>query len=129
MRFGPGTIRLTAAVLLGLAGVGLLAWSAAVLGWRRWLDLADAPLEPESPPLVLRGPFGVIRHPQTLALLLLLAGASTRWPRPGLWVLALIAATIILGLAASEEPRLAKRFGTAYRRYQRAVPFLLPRWW
>lgn len=122
-------MRLTAASALWLAGAGLLAWSAAVLGWRRWLDLDDAAPGPEEPRLVLRGPFGLVRHPQTLALLLLLGGAALHWPRPAFWVPALIAATVILALAASEEPRLAQRFGTAYQRYQRAVPFLLPRWW
>lgn len=122
-------MRLIAARLLLLAGAGLLVWTAVLLGWRRWLDLDDAPPAPESPALVFAGPFGVIRHPQTLALLLCLAAAAARWPRPGLWVLALIAATAVLALAAAEEPRLAQRFGAAYRRYQRAVPFLLPRWW
>lgn len=122
-------MRLMAATLLSLAGAGLLAWSAAVLGWRRWLDLDDAPPGPEEPRLVLRGPFGIVRHPQTLALLFLLGGAAARGPRPGLWVSALIAATVILALAATEEPRMVQRFGRAYQRYQRAVPFLLPRWW
>ena len=117
------------AALLWALGAGLLGWALSVLGWRRWLDLDDAPQGPESPRLVLRGPFGVVRHPQTLALLFLLAGAAVRWPRPGLWVPALIAATLILALALSEEPRLIERFGVAYERYQRAVPFLLPRWW
>lgn len=120
-------MRLMAAALLWLAGTGLLAWAASELGWRRWLDLDDAPPAPESPPLVLSGPFAIVRHPQTLALLLLLAGAAACWPRLGLWVLALIAAALILALAAAEESRLAKRFGTAYARYQRAVPFILPR--
>ncbi|MFN8644846.1 MAG: methyltransferase [Candidatus Binatia bacterium] len=122
-------MRLMAAALLWLAGAAVLGWAAAVLGWRRWLDLDDAPPADESPHLVLRGPFGIVRHPQTLALLLLLGGAAVRWPRLGLWVPALIAATLVVGLAASEEPRLARRFGPAYKRYQRAVPFLLPRGW
>jgi protein-S-isoprenylcysteine O-methyltransferase Ste14 len=121
-------MRLIAARLLFLAGAGLLVWTAALLGWRRWLDLDDRPPPPESPALVFAGPFGIVRHPQTLALVLCLAGAAARWPRPGLLVLALIAATVVLALAAAEEPRLVKRFGKAYRRYQRAIPFLLPRW-
>jgi protein-S-isoprenylcysteine O-methyltransferase Ste14 len=122
-------MRLIAARLLILAGVGLLVWTASILGWRRWLDLEDTPSEPESPALVFAGPFGVIRHPQTLALLLCLGGAALRWPRPGLWVLALLAATAALALAASEEPRMERRFGEAFQRYRRAVPFLLPRGW
>ena len=122
-------MRLLAARLIFLAGAGLMIWTAILLGWRRWLDLDDAPPAPESPALVLAGPFGVMRHPQTFALLLCLAAAAVRWPRPGLWVMVLIAATIVVALAVSEEPRMEARFGEAFRRYQRAVPFLLPRWW
>ena len=124
---GEGAMRVMAARLLIFAGVGLLVWCATLLGWRRLLDLEDEPPEPESPPLVLRGPFGIVRHPQTLALLFLLAGAGLRWPRPGLWVPALVAATIAVALALAEEPRMLERFGEAFRRYQRAVPFLFPR--
>jgi len=120
-------MRVMAARLLILAGVGLLVWCMTLLGWRRLLDLEDEPPEPESPPLVLRGPFGIVRHPQTLALLFLLAGAALRWPRPGLWVSALVAATIAVALALAEEPRMLERFGEAFRRYQQAVPFLFPR--
>ena len=122
-------MRLILSLLLFLAGGGMLAWTAILLGWRRWLDLDDAPHAVESPALVLGGPFAVVRHPQTLALLLCLMAAAVRWPRPGLWALVLIAATAVVALAASEEPRLAERFGEAYRRYQAAVPFLLPRGW
>jgi protein-S-isoprenylcysteine O-methyltransferase Ste14 len=122
-------MRLVLSLLLFLAGAGLLGWTAALLGWRRWLDLDDAPHAVESPALVLGGPFAAVRHPQTLALLLWLMAAAVRWPRLGLWALFLIAAAAVVALAASEEPRLAGRFGEAYRRYREAVPFLLPRWW
>ena len=105
-------MRAMAARLLILAAVGLLVWCMTLLGWRRLLDLDDEPPEPESPPLVLRGPFGIVRHPQTLALLFLLAGAALRWPIPR---------------ARAAEPRMLERFGEAFRRYQHAVPFLFPR--
>ena len=122
-------MRLIVARVLLLGGIGLLAWTAALLGWRRWLDLDDAAPAPESPRLVFAGPFAVIRHPQTLALLMLLGSVTAGWPRPGLAVVALIAGTVVLALAAADEPRLIKRFGEAYRRYQRSVPFLVPPWW
>lgn len=110
-------------------GAGLLVWTAVLLGWRRWLDLDDAPRGPEQPALVLAGPFAAVRHPQTLGLLLCLLGTAVYWPRPGLRVLMLIAATAALALAVADEARQEERFGAAYRRYRQAVPFLLPRLW
>ena len=56
---------------------GLELWAATELGWRRALDLSDAPPDPALPRLVFRGPFRCVRHPQSLGLLLILAG--TRW--------------------------------------------------
>lgn len=122
-------MRLIAALVLATIGAGILGWAATVLGWRRWLDLDDAAPGPEQPPLVLGGPFGFVRHPQTLGLLFLLAAAACRWPRPGLWVVALTAAVVIVFLAVADDNRLAERFGEAYARYRRAVPFLVPLLW
>ena len=122
-------MRVIAALLLALLSAGLLGWALAVLGWRRWLDLDERPPGREIPALVLGGPFGLVRHPQSLALLLLLGAAALRWPRPGMWVATLTAGTVILYLAAAEDARLTERFGEAYARYRRAVPFLLPRPW
>lgn len=122
-------MRLIGPLLFVMGGAGVLAWSALALGWRRCLDLDDAPPGREMPHLVLGGPFGFVRHPQTLGLLLLLAAAALRWPRPGMWVATLLAGGLILSLAAGDEARLSDRFGEAYARYRRAVPFLLPRPW
>jgi protein-S-isoprenylcysteine O-methyltransferase Ste14 len=120
-------MRLILAVSFAAAGVGLLAWTLALLGWRRWLDLAVTPPAREHPARVLAGPFGVVRHPQTLGLLLCLFAPVVYRPRGGLFLAVLIAAAAALALAAAEEGRLQERFGEAYRRYRRAVPFLLPR--
>ncbi|MBX3028508.1 hypothetical protein KF840_26740 [bacterium] len=122
-------MRLLLVSLFSVTGAGLLAWTAVLLGWRRWLDLDDTPHGPEQPALVLGGPFAAVRHPQTLGLLLCLLAIAMSWPRRGLWALVLIAATAAVALAAVDERRQEDRFGEAYRRYRQAVPFLLPRGW
>jgi protein-S-isoprenylcysteine O-methyltransferase Ste14 len=120
-------MRLMLVELLAATGAGLLVWTWVLLGWRRWLDLSDAPPAREHPALVLAGPFGVVRHPQTLGLLLCLFALVLYRPRGELFLAVLVAAGVALGLAAAEETRLQERFGEAYRRYRQVVPFLLPR--
>jgi protein-S-isoprenylcysteine O-methyltransferase Ste14 len=118
--------RLLAATLLCTGG-GLLLWALPLLGWRRWLDLDDAAPDPALPALIFAGPFAVVRHPQSLGLLCVLGAAALTWRRPGMWVLALLGAAVVLALAARDEARQAERFGEAWARYRTAVPFLLPR--
>jgi protein-S-isoprenylcysteine O-methyltransferase Ste14 len=98
-----------------------------VLGWKRWFDLDDGGLEAAPAPLVLAGPFRLVRHPQSLALLCVLAAAAVTGRRPAMVVLGVLGAAAVLALAARDDARLAGRFGEAYARYRQAVPFLLPR--
>ena len=80
-----------AAAVLVLLGIGLELWSGAELGWRRALDLDDAPPDPALPRLVFGGPFRLVRHPQSLGLLLILAGAALAWRSIGIYAIAGIA--------------------------------------
>jgi protein-S-isoprenylcysteine O-methyltransferase Ste14 len=116
----------TVAALLAVLGLGMEAWAVLTLGWRRWLDLTDAPPDAALPPLVFAGPFSHVRHPQSLGLLLLLAAAALWWHSPGMWLLALCSVAVVLALAQRDEREVARRFGVAYQRYQRAVPFIVP---
>ena len=77
----------------------------------------------------MRGPYRYVRNPMISGVILALLGeALVLLSRPHLeWAL------IFLGINAAyilliEEPRLAQRFGEAYREYCRHVPRLLPRW-
>ena len=102
-------------------------WSGAELGWRRALDLGDAPPDAALPLLVFRGPFGLVRHPQSLGLLLILAGAALAWRSIGIYAIAGIAAALVVAMALRHDRELAQRFGETYLRYRRAVPLLVPR--
>jgi protein-S-isoprenylcysteine O-methyltransferase Ste14 len=111
--------------LLVLLGLGVGGWTASVLGWRSLVRADVAPSHPAQPVLVLAGPYRVVRHPRTLAVLLLVSGAvMMRGPLP-FWLSGTIVAVTLLA-AASRDRQLLARFGEAYRRYQRAVPFIVP---
>ena len=114
-----------AAVLLALGAV-LEAWALLELGWRRALDLSDAPPDPAMPRLVFGGPFRVVRHPQSLGLLLIVVGTALAVRTAGLWVVAVLGAAFVIAMAVRHDRDLARDYGEAYARYRRQVPLLLP---
>jgi protein-S-isoprenylcysteine O-methyltransferase Ste14 len=119
-------LTIAAVIFLGL-GAALEIWAGLTLGWRRALDLTDVPPDPLLPKLVYRGPFGFVRHPQSLGLLLILAGAALGFQSVGMWVVAVIAGGLVVVMAMRHDRELAAECGEAYVRYQRAVPMLVPR--
>ncbi len=121
--------RLVLAAALVVSGFTVLASAAAVLGWRRWLGVDSSPPLAEHPQLVVRGPFGLVRHPQTLGWLCVLLGGALWWPTPWIWFAAVVAALLLVLRARVQEAGMARRWGEAYARYRRAVPFLLPCRW
>jgi protein-S-isoprenylcysteine O-methyltransferase Ste14 len=117
-----------AASLLAMLGVALELWASLVLGWRRALEITDAPPDPAMPGLVFAGPFRVVRHPQSLGLLLILGGAALAMNRPGMWVAAGLAAAIVVAMAVRHDRELARHYGEAHARYRQAVGLLAPSW-
>jgi len=115
-----------AAVVLLLVGAALEVWAVIELGWRRAFELSDAPPDPAMAHLVFRGPFRFVRHPQSLGLLLILAGTALAVQAPLMWLLAVIAGGFVVAMAVRDDRELARRFGAAYGRYREAVPLLLP---
>lgn len=107
--------------LLQLAGVALIIWTARVIGWQHWLGRPRT-----GPALLLHGPYRFVRHPGCTGVLVMLIGLLLRnpgWPS----VMALLAG--VAGMAiwiGASEARNVVRFGEAYRRYQKAVPAVLP---
>lgn len=76
-------------------------------------------------PLSARGPYGVVRQPMYLAVLVMLWAHPT-WTADRLVLAALWSAWTILG-ARWEERDLVRAFGDDYRAYQRRVPMFVPR--
>jgi protein-S-isoprenylcysteine O-methyltransferase Ste14 len=114
------------AALLFLVGIAIEIWAVVTIGWRRAFDLTDAAPDPVLPKLVFRGPFAVVRHPQSLGLLFLLAATPFGLRSFAMAVLALASGAVVVGMAIRNDRELAAQFGPAYERYQRNVPFLVP---
>ncbi len=111
---------------LAIAVAGFL-WSmkwydgATFLGWRQWRDRVGPDGEGEA--FRLSPMHRYVRHPwYTLGLLVL-------WTRDlnAAWLVAALVVTIYLIIGSRlEEEKLVARYGSAYRRYCRRVPGLLP---
>jgi protein-S-isoprenylcysteine O-methyltransferase Ste14 len=119
---GMGQTGMMISMILGYGlvflGIGLFAQ-----GWR---EIYRAQGQKR---LATDGLYGVVRHPQYLGLFLGLFGEGVvHWPTVfsvGLFPVIVLAYAL---LARSEERRMVKEFGEAYRAYQRQVPMFVPRW-
>lgn len=121
--------------LMGLAAVRVVGmpWMAGVAEAKELLDEQSTRPEPEAqgpPPesartMKIEGPFKYTRHPinwSPLGIFLLFPKMTLK----GAVMVALSAVYLIIG-SVHEETRLLDRYGGAYLRYQREVPFLFPR--
>jgi protein-S-isoprenylcysteine O-methyltransferase Ste14 len=125
-----GLLRLVAQALFLLSLLGF-GWGVRSLGFfdpfgsRSAMDRLRGVTRQE-PPLTLRGPYRLVRHPLytfTLGLIWLCPTVTAdRLLLDLLW-----SAWIAVGCRL-EERDLAAQFGEGYRAYQRDVPMLLPRW-
>ncbi|HEY0793724.1 MAG TPA: isoprenylcysteine carboxylmethyltransferase family protein [Chthoniobacterales bacterium] len=100
-----------------------------------WAFVTGKPVQPESeaqgpPPVSLRrpqkqGPYAWVRHPENLAMLALIWGI----PRMTVNRLTLALWTTLYAVIGSwhEDTRLQEAYGTAFARYRRTTPMLLPR--
>lgn len=80
--------------------------------------------EEEKGPFVVRGPYRWVRHP-LYALFLVMLWSSPDVTADRLLLSLLFSGWLVLG-ALLEERDLVRRFGDEYRRYQAAVPMLIP---
>lgn len=107
-----------AAGALAAMGVGLALW--AVFTFRR----ADTAIEPWHPArhLVTHGPYGYVRNPMYVSLILLSAALAVGADLP--WLLVLLPLAVVATdrlVIAYEEVHLTSKFGDAYRDYCRRV--------
>lgn len=112
--------RLIGAALMLLADC-LLAWTMLVFGSWRLLARIGPTHE-----LVTTGPFGLVRHPNYLAMNLLALGSFLWIPTP--WVLVGVVAVAVTSeaRARAEERLLIETFGERYEIYLRAVRRWIP---
>jgi len=81
----------------------------------------------ETPHVIRKSVFGIVRHPMYLSEVLLYLGlvlVSFSLAAGGVLV---IAAAFLHYISRQEERRLVARFGDAYRQYVRDVPMWIPR--
>jgi protein-S-isoprenylcysteine O-methyltransferase Ste14 len=104
-----------------LLGDGLLIWTMLVFGSWRLL----ARIEPTHE-LATTGPFGLVRHPNYLAMMLVALGTFLWIPTP--WVLGALVAIVAVSerRARAEERLLVETFGERYRAYLRRVQRWIP---
>jgi protein-S-isoprenylcysteine O-methyltransferase Ste14 len=117
----PPWIRWTG-LALGVASVGLFAWTHATLGrfWSTCLQLRDEHR------LITAGPYARIRHPMYTAIIGWLASLG---PVAGSWlplVFAGLAALNFILRIQPEEKMMLQRFGDEYRAYMKRTGRLLP---
>ena len=117
----------------------VMLWISAFLGWapiltlKRWGRVPNGKSYIHTSQLVDRGVYGIVRHPQYLAGILLGAALPLI---AGRWQAAIPGAAVILSRFATiheEEQGCLEKFGTAYQEYKRRVPRLnfilgLARW-
>lgn len=107
-----------------LNGVALTAWCVNLFN----VQGGGTPL-PLDPPtrFVVSGPYRWVRNPMMLGMFLVLGGEALFSGSAVLWGYLLV--IVILAQAfvrCWEEPDLARRFGSAYRDYQRQIPRWIP---
>lgn len=122
----PAWARLPGIVAVAV-GAALVLISGALRSTRGTGPLAGAEgYRPRD--FVTTGPFRLVRNPESLGGVLLLAGIAL-WYRSalGLGFAAAFFLVVHLVVVYMEEPALEKRYGENYRDYRRQVPRWLPR--
>jgi protein-S-isoprenylcysteine O-methyltransferase Ste14 len=106
-----------------LLGMALFAWSAAFL---KAAFLGE--VEPTMDRLIHNGPYGSMRHPLYLGMIISLFGIAVALR--SLWGIAAVTVLFfpaVLWRAGLEEKALARRFDQAWKEYRRKTGFLFPR--
>ncbi len=77
--------------------------------------------------LACTGPYAVIRHPQYMALLVIMVGFLIQWPTLPTLIMFPILTFVYVRLAKREEREALRALGQVYTHYMRYVPGFFPR--
>ncbi|MBI5397532.1 MAG: hypothetical protein HZA91_19725 [Verrucomicrobia bacterium] len=93
-----------------------------------WANRAPARSAGSVEGVVTEGVYAKVRHPIYSADIFLAWGCVCVWP--AVWIAAAVAwgTLVLIAWMKLEETVLARRFGAAYREYQRRTPMVVPRW-
>lgn len=78
--------------------------------------------------LLQEGIYGVVRHPRYLSAGVSVIANALFINYAGLYILVFLLVPVGYLMIVLEERELIERFGEEYRKYQRGVPRLIPRW-
>jgi protein-S-isoprenylcysteine O-methyltransferase Ste14 len=92
--------------------------------YRAWQVLYEAQT---TNTLATTGPYGVVRHPQYDAFVLILFGFLLQWPTILTVLMFPVLVVMYVRLAKSEERDAEARFGQAWREYAARTPAFIPR--
>lgn len=70
--------------------------------------------------------FRLVRHPQYVGLIVVVAGMLLQWPTIITMLMAPVLIAAYIWLAKREERELEESFGEGYRRYKERTPGFLP---
>jgi protein-S-isoprenylcysteine O-methyltransferase Ste14 len=112
-----------AGIVLLCAAAGLALWGIRTMG-RHMASAAEVRPDTE---IVTGGPFGLVRHPLYLSVLLMWLGGALALLNGVLAVGYLLLVPAFELRARKEEEMLSRHFGDAYAAYARRVPRLMPR--
>jgi protein-S-isoprenylcysteine O-methyltransferase Ste14 len=108
---------------LGLAGFGLASWARVAIG----KAFAPTAAVPPDRRIVDEGPFGHVRHPFYLGMLVAMAGGVLVLDSQATLVAWLALVPLVDVLARWEEAFLVEELGPTYSDYREHVPRWLPR--
>jgi protein-S-isoprenylcysteine O-methyltransferase Ste14 len=120
----PVPVRVTGAVMTGVGAAALLGSFAQFAMEGRGTPAPSAP----TGQLVVHGLYRYVRNPMYLAVLAVITGQALVLGRPVLLGYAAGVGAAFTGFVYGyEQPALARRYGTQYEAYRRAVPGWWPR--
>ena len=115
------------AVGAGFCAIGLLLLAATISLFARRGRGTLAPWDPPAH-LVVEGPYAFTRNPMIGGVAFVLLGEAALFGSISVLIWsALVVAVNTAYFKLSEEPGLAKRFGSEYAEYRRHVPMWIPR--